>query len=224
MGRNQIIGLVVGAVIVVGGVAFAATQGGESDNSNSATTQTEGSTESDSTAFNPVNTMESDFVATFTISSNDSEEISSVVEYDADGKTWQTTTNADGQEVKALITDDAYYTYANDQWLKLPKTEASSASGLNPEDYEVTADELTEFQNVLQYKGEASCPAGTCDLWEAENYQGNDMISFYVNKSDNTINQIVTKTIAGTSTIVYEYKDVTIEVPTDVREVPQLGQ
>ena len=226
MNKNLIIGLVAGVVVVGAGAAYIVTSGGEDEtNNNSQTTESTNNSQQESTdgqTFNPANTIEQDFVATFTTQS-DGGEISATVNYDKDSSSWQYVTTTGDQDAEFIITADAYYSKLDGQWVKLPSS-GDAATGFDTKQLELSDSEVTAFQERASYKGEASCPAGTCDLWEVENYEGAEKISFYLNKDTNTMSQLVTVANGATSTITYEYKDVTVEVPENAQTLPSLGQ
>ncbi len=165
--------------------------------------------------FNPVNSANSQFVATTTIEGGSGPVTSTTVEHD--GKdAWLSKTTVNGTTSQALFTKDAYYTNIAGQWFK-----SSSVKAFASDSYELTPAKLAEFQAAVKDKGSASCPSGTCELWEAENYKGNDKLSFYV-RSDNKIDQLVTVIKGKTIKIGYEYKPVTITIPTDAKTLPSL--
>lgn len=222
MSRNVIIAAVVG-LLVAGGIVFWVVAGGGDDsetvNSTESASESAGSEEAasgDGVQFSPLNTVESDFTATVA-TETDQGNYNGSIEYDSEGF-WRYVGSAEGQEAEIIVTPDAYYSNTGGQWIKIPAT-SNSELGFDLEAYEVTEEELTDFRDILDYKGKADCPAGTCDLWEATEYQGNDMLQFYVDSS-NRINQLVSDSESGKITIVYTYEDVSITVPTDVQEIP----
>ncbi len=221
MSRNLIIAILVGVAVIGGGVALYATQSDNDNNlANTDNSEQADQQESGTATFSPENTLESDFEATIATES-DTTTFEATIEYDADSKAWRYVAKNSDQDMELIVSTDAYYSKVEDKWIKLPSS-GESGTGFDREAYELTDEELAEFQSRSSYKGEVSCPAGTCDLWEVENYEGNNKLSFYVDKETNTINQLVTVTASGTSTITYTYKDVTIEIPTDAQEVPSL--
>jgi len=223
--RNLIIGFVVSGLVVVGGVGYFLTQkdSGSSTNSLSVSKPEATNQEADSTAFNPQNTLQSDFVATVETTGDDTAGAFAIeIEFDADAKVWRYITTSEDGGMEMIVTEDATYTKTDDQWIKLP-TSGDSTTGFDRDTYELSDDEIADFQKSAGYKGEASCPAGTCDLWELEGYEGNDKLAFYVDKKTNTVNQLVTTTGATTNTITYTYKDVTIEIPANAQELPSFN-
>jgi hypothetical protein len=225
MNRNLIIGIVAAVVVVGGAAAYIVTSGDDGSQNNSASTGQSSSTQEQASSsgekeFNPENTMQKSFVSTLS-TEGEGVTMSANIKYDGNG-TWQYETTTDGQDMQMIITPDAYYTYADGQWIKLPSS-GDSTTGFDPQAYEVTPEELSRFQSAMTYKGEASCPAGTCDLWEADRFEGSDKISFYIDPATNTINQLTTEVGGSTTTITYTFQDVTIEIPTDVRELPSLN-
>lgn len=223
MSRNLIIAIIAGILVLGGGVLFYAMQSDTQSNLTESTTPQNQEEQSTNTAeFDPANTLENDFEATIATEA-DNVSFNASVEYDKDTKSWRYVAENSDQQMELIVTSDAYYSKVNGNWIKLP-TSGEANTGFDADAYEVTAEELADFQSRSSYEGEASCPAGTCDLWVVENYEGNTKLSFYVDKETNTINQLITESDRGTNTITYTYKDVSVEVPENAQEVPSLGQ
>jgi len=220
--KNLIIAIVAGVLVVGGGAAYFVMRDDSSTETTSASSSVVESQDTDATAFNPVNTTENDFVATFVTQSENGEIIEATARYDAENTTWEYKAIAEGQQVEAIFTPDAIYTNANGQWVKVPSTSGDNI-GFNTEDFEINEEDRADFQSNLIYMGEANCPSGTCDHWQAENFQGNDTLSFYLEKQTNRVNQISSVTDGRTITITYSYEDVTIEIPTDFQELPEFN-
>ena len=225
MNKNMIIALIVGLVLLAGGAFFIF--GGSDDSGEEASVSTNQSSDSSSgdssgsssDTFNPVNTTQQAFTATVTTTTAEGT-FTGEIKHSGDD-TWQYRGENNGEEFEAIITPDSFYTYGNGQWFKLP-VEQSTELGLDTEDFEVTDEELLEFQSILSSKGDADCPAGTCTLWEAEEYEGNEMLQFYVSNSDNKISKLVSESSDGKIEIVYTYDDVTIKIPANAQELPTL--
>lgn len=205
------------AVVVIVGAAFFLSQNKSDSSTNSSnTTQQASSEKASSKEFNPVNTLREPFVSTMNTEGTQGS-TAATIEYDGK-ENWRYTTKTSESLVEMIVTPSATYMKSNEAWFKLPTD--SSTQLFKKDAYEVTDKELKDFQAAVTYKDEVSCPAGSCYLWVAENYQGNDKLEFYIDKSTNRINQLITTTKDGKITIVYTYKPVTITIPTNVTEVP----
>jgi hypothetical protein len=208
MSRNLIIGLVVAAVVVVGGgAAYMLTQDDDSDNQQQLSQDSSGA---DNSAFNPASTEGLEFSATITVEGAPT----ATFEHDDQGTTRYVTTTG-GQEMEIIYTSDAYYSCQDDNCIKFPISQLGN-SGFNPGDYTYDEDRLGSFASPA-YKGQQSCESGTCDVWEVST--GGVTSTLYVDSNTKRITK-VQGTVAGkTSTIVYDYKDVTINIPQNAQTI-----
>jgi len=204
--------IVVAIVAVVAGGAFVVTRSGDTPTNDSSQT-----IQSSNQTFSPVNTMQQSFVATITTTGGQ-QNLTTNVEHDGNGN-WHYTASVGGQTSEVVSTADAYYTKQGDTWYK-----SASSQGFSKDAYEVTPDELASFQSAVSYKGTESCSAGQCHVWEATNYQGNDKLTFYVDVASNRIVRMVSRVGASTTDITYEYKPVTVQIPTNAQELPSFQQ
>lgn len=103
---------------------------------------------------------------------------------------------------ESYVTGDTVITCVNGECTK---------TAVDPADKEAAA----FAQNASQYKdsatnaGTEACPAGTCQVWKATGEAGD--VTYYID-SENRISKIVLAQTGSETT--FDYKDVTITVPT----------
>ena len=91
----------------------------------------------------------------------------------------------------------------------------SGSPSVSPSLYSYSETDNSALQANANYKGKQDCPAGTCDTWEVQR-DGQTMQMFV--SSDNKINKLSGTAADGkTFAIVYDYKPVTIDRPTNVQ-------
>ncbi|MBI3984115.1 hypothetical protein HY346_02335 [Candidatus Microgenomates bacterium] len=211
---NRKLLLLVLAVLAIGvGVLIYAATRNDDDGGIEGTSNTDA-------AFSAVSTEGLDFVATIS-SSGSGQGTKSTVSYDGEGR-WQYQTSADGQSVQTIVTPDAYYTNSGQGWYKLPLSGESDSSGFNAETYEYSAAEIDALKQSSIYEGQKDCPAGTCHVWRTST--AGDSSTVYIDTKTNRISQVVSVIGSTTSTIAYEYKNVTVNVPADAQPLPGLNQ
>lgn len=207
MNRNLVIGLIV-AVLVGGGIwAYMSSQDEDNNTDNTSQSQQNGETPT----FNATSTDQQDFVGTITGSG---QEGSVVFEYDKDSDSFRyVATSSEGGEIETITTPEAYYTRANDTWIKYP---TADNTGFDASSYQYTNEELGAF-NSSAYQGTQSCATGTCHVWRytTENTESTLLIDTetgYIVRVSNVVGD-------QTSAIDYEYKSVTISAPADAQEI-----
>lgn len=211
---KKFIPIIVVALLIVGGGAFYLINNSQKSED---TTQTSSSENASSNVFNPVNTLSEPFVVSF---KTEGEQGGTSANIEYDGKeNWRYTSQSADNSTEMIITPSANYMKNGETWFKLP-TDSSTAQVFQKDAYQVTDSELKDFQAAVTYRGEEACPAGSCYVWVAKNYKGNDSLEFYIDKKTNRINQLITSTKTGKITIIYDYKPVTITIPTVVSEIP----
>lgn len=166
---------------------------------------------SSQTTFNPQPLTDIEFAASLTSAASNGSSISANMEYDKDTNAWRYAGQSGGSAIEAIYTTDAYYIKMGESWMKLPPEQGTQT--FNPGQYKYDQSSIKDFQSKVQNKGQQSCPAGTCQVWEVSNYQGNDKITFYTDISSNRISQVITESSAGKNTIIYTYKDITVTAP-----------
>ena len=215
MKRTVIIG-VVAVLVVVGGAAYIATKDDDKSSSSKNTSQTAGNqSANDQNNFAPASTEGLPFIATISIEGGGTTTVAKL-EYDGKDKTRYTATQ-NNQQMQFIYTTDAYYSCTDDKCIKFPMS-SSTSSGFNPSDYQYGADKLSGYRSGAAYKGKQSCSSGTCDVWSVS--VDGATSTLYVDSGTKRITQVDSTQGAKTSKIVYEYKDVTIDVPANAQTLP----
>lgn len=207
MNRNLLIGLIA-AVVVGGGVAaYVATRNGDdSANQNGNSAQN-----GDTPQFSPVSTEGLDFVGTISGAGQEGEV---TFEYDRDSQSFRYVASSNGQAIETITTPDAYYAMAGGRWIKYP---TGTDSGFDAENYQYDDGELASYQGNSAYQGTESCAAGTCHVWRTTTEASESTL--LIDADTGYIIRVSTTVNGQTSSIDYEYKDVTITPPADAEEV-----
>lgn len=217
MSRSAIV-WIVGILVIAGGVGgyFVTRDGNDNDSSSqtSSSLNNNGQSSGDK-SFAPVSTEGLAFAATIT-TSGEAGTNEAKIEYDGKEKTRYSATK-DGQQSEIIYTADTYYFCASGSCIKYPISQ-SGASGFSPGDYQYDETELGNYKNNASYKGRQDCPAGTCDVWAVSN-EG-VISSIYIDTDTKRISQVEGSQNGTTTKIVYEYKDVSIEIPANAQEAP----
>ena len=218
MTRSGIIGAVAAVVIVGGGAAYLATK---EDNNGAQNTsqQSSGNSTAGEGTFAPVSTKGLAFEATISTAGGPSEISEAKLEYDGKDKT-RYSAIVNGNTTQFIYTTDAYYSCADNECLKFPNTQ-SGTSGFNPSDYEYDEAKIADRKDKSTYKGKKDCPAGTCDVYEVN--VDSAVSTFYIDTKTKRISQVEGTVSGVTSKIVYNYKNINIEVPANAKELP-IGQ
>ena len=208
MSRPVLIGVVVAAVLVAGGAAYMLTRDEDSDNQQQSS---QDSTNSGSSAFSPASTEGLEFTATISVDGSET----ATLEHDDQNNSRYVTTIG-GQQTEIIYTSDAYYTcQSGGNCIKFPLSQSSN-SGFNPSDYTYDENKLSSYASPA-YKGQGSCESGTCDVWEVS--AGGVTSTLYVDTNTKRITKVQGTVNGKTSTIVYDYKDVTITVPANAQTI-----
>ena len=211
MKKSLIVGIVVAVLIGGGAVAYFAMK--DDDGGNDDTTNTSQSQDNNGNpTFNPAATDNRDFVATINSGTEGSD---SSFEYDVDSESFRYKASASGQSIETIITPDAYFTMANGEWIKYP---TATGSGVDPESYQYSTAELSAYEGTSSYVGQESCSAGTCDVWRTSSAGAESAL--FIETGTGYIVKVETTVDDKTSSIEYDYKDVTINPPTDFQELP----
>lgn len=211
MTRPLVIGAI--AVVLIGGGAAAYFATRDKDNKTSEiTSQTGGEQSASGQSFNPASTENLEFSATITTDGAGS----ATFERD-DQNNMRYVVSQNGQQMEIIYTSDTYYSCQGDNCVKFPISQSSNA-GFNPGDYTYDQSKLDTYRSGSTYKGKQSCPSGTCDVWSVS--VSGYTSTIYIDSDTKQITQ-VESTIAGkTSKIVYDYKDVTINIPANAQTIP----
>jgi hypothetical protein len=161
--------------------------------------------------FDPIATIEQDFRAVVTL---DGEQIGVI---ERDGDVTRFAGNFEGEEGEFIFTGDTYYACSAGECYQYP----AGSSGLEaflPQDFEFSEETLKEYQETAEYQGREDCSEGTCDVWTVSNDEGTATI--YVEVETQRISR-VEGTYEGQDIVMeYEYTDITINIPTNTRELP----
>lgn len=213
MNKRLLIGAIV--VLLVGGGAAAYFVTKDDDTSTPATSQIGNNQPTANPAFNAASTEGLEFKATISTAIG-GQATESTIEQDDKGNT-RYVASAGGRQMEIIYTSDAYYSCQGNNCVKFPVSQSSN-SGFNPSDYTYDQSKLAGYVSGAAYKGQKSCPSGTCDVWSINT--GGSTSTFYIDSTTKRITQ-VESTIAGSSTkIVYDYANVTITVPANAQTVP----
>lgn len=211
MNKGLIIGIIAAVVIAGGAVAYFSMPD-ESDNNNASTNQNQAN--NNLPTFNAASTDSRDFVATI---SSGVEGGDSSFEYDVDSKSFRYKASASGQTIETIITPDAYFTMANGEWIKYPTT---TGSGIDPESYQYNTNEIDAYKGTTTYVERESCSAGPCDVWRTTS--AGAVSTLFIDTATGYIVRVETTVDGKTSSIAYDYKNVTIAPPTTYQELPSL--
>lgn len=214
MKRTVIIGALA-ALVIIGWVAYIATKDDGKSSSSKNTSQTTNNSPNDQNNFAPASTEGLPFIATISIGSDGTTTVAKL-EHDGKDKTRYTATQ-NGQEMQFIYTTDAYYSCTGDKCIKFPMSNLAS-SGFNPSDYQYGADKLSGYRSGAAYKGKQNCTSGTCDVWSVS--VDGVTSTLYVDGGTKRITQVDSTQGGKTSKIVYEYKDVTIDIPANAQTLP----
>jgi hypothetical protein len=220
--KVKLIGIIL-AVLVVGGGAGAFIMSRDSDDSksssnNSNTTKEETKTESATPTFSPKATKNQSFSATLE-GTSEGDALTGTIESDGKGIIHFTGTQA-GETAEYYVTSDGSFIFC--QGTQCFKSSASENS-VSPDDYEVTDEDIAKYQSKATFLGSESCPSGTCNVWQYTDDE-NVKTKIYIDKDTDYVSQVVGEDGTDTFKIVYNFKDVSITVPTDVQDLSNLGQ
>ncbi len=211
--------LIIGAVIVlVLGVAaggyFLFFNGEESTTTNTSS-QTENTASTNE--FSLALTQNVPMVATIS-TTQDGEKNTFVMSFDGKGNS-EYEVEQNGEQVRFISTKTDYYMCNTQGCFKYANTQEQTGTS-NPDEYEYDQTEIDAFKANSTYKGQQSCGSGTCDVWEVANFSGGGTATLYIDSTSKRIMKIESAFNGSTTTITYDYKDVTIEVPADAQELP----
>jgi hypothetical protein len=130
------------------------------------------------------------------------------------------TANANGNEVVSVYTPEAFYIcQTSDTCFYYPISEAASL-GFDPSNFVYSNDEVAGYENNALYQGEQACPAGTCHVWQVGD--GSTTSTLLIDTVTKRISQVQSSSSTGDTSLVYEYKDVSITPPANAMPVPSL--
>ena len=209
--------LVVIAIIGIGAGAYFLFSGdSDSDNTESTTADSQTVAEqvaSESPEFSLLSTTDDSFTATIT-GTTDGNTYNATIEYDGNGDS-KYSGQSDGKDFELYLLGNRNIFCNDGQCI-----ETNNALGLTPVDsnqYEISDEDLTSYQQNALYRGTVDCSAGTCDKWEVS---VSDFTGTLLVDSDRRINQVSTQLEGDSYTVDYSYGDVTITPPENVISVP----
>ncbi len=215
MKKSIIIPVVVIAVLALGGGVFLAMNKSSENKSATPATSQETQTQSEtSTAFNPVAMTGVSYEATLT-SQKDGKTFTAVLKYDGKGNSEFSSKQNDG-EVRIVITKDAYYSCQGSTCYKM---DSSNANAFDPSTYQYSADEINSLKQNAKYVGTEACGAQTCEVWEVTQDTTNGKV--YIDQSTKRIMKATGNYGGDSGELIFTYKPVTIEVPTNAQTIPQ---
>jgi hypothetical protein len=211
--------LIIAIVVLVlggGAGAYLLTRDDDGDSANQ-TEQNDGG----SGSFDAVSNQNLPFVVNFSMSGENGES-NATIEYDGKGA-WRYSAEQEGQTIEYISANNYFYTRAGEEgWYKYPFA-AGEATSFDTSSYEFSESDLAALKASGQNKGRENCPAGSCDVWETSDESGN-RTTVYIDTDSRRISQIKSVTGGTTTTMVYDYRDVSIEIPADAQELPNFGQ
>ncbi len=206
-----VIAVIIVVVLAIAGAGYFVYQ---NNNETEDTASTSNQAPENDIVFDPIASQDLSFAATIS-GTQEGELFQATMESDGEGN-FQMTSMFDGQETRIITTKDAYYTCTGDDCIKMPQSQ-NTANDYNIDSYVYTDEDIESYQENARYEGRGECPAGTCDIWVVTEAEGTSKI--YIDSSSRRISQIETEADGESSKIVFEYKDVTIQVPVNAREL-----
>lgn len=210
MTRPVLIGAAAVALLAGGGAAYMLTKDDAAK-----TSQISSQNSNQQADFSPQSTEGLEFKATIT-TTKDGASTQSIIERDDKNNT-RYVANVGGQQMEIIYTADAYYSCQGGSCVKFPSAQSSN-SGFDPNAYTYDRSELEGYRSGSTYKGRQSCPAGTCDVWSV--IAGGTTSTIFIDTKTKRISQVEGSQGGSTSKIVYEYTDVTINVPANAQTLP----
>lgn len=209
MTRPVVIGAVVALLVIGGGTAaYVATK----DSDDSSSQSKGGQSTSEQNSFAPTSTDGLEFTATISTQGGATTG-EAILEHDDKGVTRYVATQG-GQQIEFVYTSDTYYSCNAGKCIKFPITQSSNSS-FNPSDFTYDETKISGYRGGASYKGQKSCPSGTCDVWSVGVTGATSTI--YVDSGTKRITQVETAQSGSTAKIVYDYKDVTISIPANAQ-------
>ncbi len=218
MSKNLVMILV--ALLIVGGgvVGFMVVSQDDSSQKTNQSTQDGKMDVETNTVFDAASMADASFVATITTTEGD-KTIVGVMEHDNTTDSTKYSYSIDGQESTSFFTNDAYYLcQAATSCIKYPNNQIGSS--FDPDSYSYSEEDFSEFKQNATHMGVEDCPAGSCDVWKVTKDSLETMI--YIDTNTKRISQVQGNTANGSVKIVYEFKDVSITLPTNAQEIPNL--
>lgn len=193
------------AVLAVAGVAIAINMNNGSNDANNQSSQTSNDNSTPSSVdpskeFNPQALNDLSYVATTKTTVN-GQTVESLTESDGKGNV-KTSSSFGGMTNESYVSGSTVITCVNDEC-------TTSTVDSSSEEATSLSQDASQYKDSAKHSGTEACPAGTCQVWKASGAAGD--VTYYID-DENRISKIVMSG-SGAET-VYEYKDVSITIPT----------
>ncbi|MGH7218571.1 MAG: hypothetical protein ACREGE_03975 [Candidatus Microsaccharimonas sp.] len=193
------------AVLAVAGVAIAINMNNNaSDDANNQSNQTSNnetpSGVDPSKEFNPQPLNELSYVAT-TKTTVSGQTVESTTESDGKGTT-KSSSSFGGMTTESYVKGNTVVTCVDGEC-------STSTVDTTSEEATSLAQDASQYKDSAKHSGTEACPAGTCQVWKASGPAGD--VTYYVD-DENRISKVVMSDTGAE--MVYEYKDVSITIPT----------
>lgn len=221
--NTKLAALLLGAILIIGGGVYFATRSDDtSQNAESRqSTQTDENSGSQSEGensgmeFAAVANLNEPFTADI-MGSTESGDFTGKLEYDGQGNSKFSTTSANGS-TEFYFVNDIYISCQAGECFSLPST---GPSPFDIDNYAYSDEDFDKFKESTEYLGRQDCPAGTCDVWQAN--ENGLVTQIFISTQDKRISKVVGTENDIITTITYTFGPVTIEAPADVQESPTL--
>ncbi|TXG76809.1 hypothetical protein E6P97_02770 [Patescibacteria group bacterium] len=213
MNKKYIIGVIVAAVVVVGGVATYVATHGDGDGSGTETANEVREDAKTAAAFNAVANSDVPFEATMT--GKGEREYTATLRYDGKGNSSYSSNYGDGPVAMYLFGDEHISCFGT-TCMRLPDSNGDGNVTNAKRTYSEA--DLNEFRNSATLKGEGvSCGDETCSVWDVKTEKFNG--TFHLD-SQGRMQKVEGEQDGNTWVIEYTYKPVEIERPTNVVDSP----
>ncbi len=208
--------ILIGAIVVVGGGfgIYSVTKGsGDKDDSNTSSNS--------SNTFSPVANSKLSFEATITTVSKGK---TTVAVMESDAKTGAVRYSADENDgsLAMIYTKDAYYTCQDEGGCFKFVLGKGQGASFDPKAYQYSESSLETFKQSSQKLATEDCKTGKCDVWQVANTDGTST-KIYIDNATKRVVKVSGQSGGATSTIEYDYKEVSVEVPKDAKELPGIN-
>lgn len=165
--------------------------------------------------FNPLSTENESFKATMEVSEEDAVIFEGDIERDTDGNI-KFSGEQDGEFVEMYLKQDGTYIVCQGGACY------SLSDGEKPftqSDFVASDEDIAKYKTTAKFIREDSCPAGTCDVWEYTNDDG-EPAQVYISQEDRRVSRVTGISEGSDLVIDYEYTDVSITFPENVQALP----
>ncbi len=214
MNKNVIIG--IAAAVVLAGAGAGAYFYFQDEPANPKASNT---SNNKTPVFSPKATGDTSFEATYTATTKAGVVTVGTIQIDKNGNSKYTGT-ADNKEFASYQIDGDYISCTGGTCIQF--SGSSDQEAVSSDEYAYSEEDYQAFRESAEYKGRVSCGSESCELWEVP--KNAFTTSFYINDAG-MIKKLKGERADGTTyEITYEYKDVTITRPENVRSFSIPGQ